>query len=491
MVTVLSTLLMHSTLSALGGIDPTLLEPDPAVTLLPSEVRYVEAKWLETVVRGRPWVPYRRMATIGRGTRLAVRAEVESRDSEGCDGKRWYAVWPFGYVCSRHVESTDKAPEPGVAMPLPPGKRVPHAYANVRADGVPQYASVEQAELGVSEATLEKGMMLVIKRSLDVAGVEYLETRNGKIVPKANISWMGQGSEWHGVRIFAASPGPLFGWVNPEKAVVRKEPSAEADAVRTLDRRERVPVFEIDGQWRRIGDDEWLRDEDLNEVIVIDPPEGALTEFRVDATGNRQWVDVDVGEQVLVAYRGAEPEFATLVSSGRGSPTPLGNYPVWAKVASMDMNNQGYEDNAYLVEGVPWVVLFQGHNALHGAYWHNRFGNRKSHGCVNLAPLDARFVFEWIGPMLPYGWTGYLPSDLNSSPVVHVRDSSRAEGMQFTQDRPIGPPDLAAEREKSEAAEARRLAAAEREAAEAAESAALEEPAEPPPTLLPPRTFMP
>jgi hypothetical protein len=503
MVTALSTLGMFSMLSALGGIDSTLLEPDPAVTLKPSEVRYVQADWLETVVRGRPWVPYKRMATIARGTRLVVRGEVDSRDKEGCEGKTWYAVWPFGYVCSRHVTKTDEPPVPGAAMPLAPGKRVPHAYATVRGEGVPEYASVEQAELGVAEATLEKGMMLVVKRSVMVAGVEYLETRSGRIVPKANVAYMGQGSDWHGVRIVDAEAGPLFGWVNPEKVVVRKEPRGDADAVRTLLRRERVPVFESDGDWRRIGDDEWLRDEDLNEVIIVEPPEGAVTEFRIDTTGNRQWVDVDVGEQVLVAYRGQQPEFATLIASGRSSPTPLGNYPVWAKVASMDMNNQGYEDNAYRVEGVPWVLLFQAHNALHGAYWHNRFGNRKSHGCVNLAPLDARFMFDWVGPMLPYGWTGYLPSDLNRAPVVHVRDSSRPEGMQFTQERPTGPPDFAAEREKTEAAEARRLAAAEREAAEAEATggpAAGEptdaspgsgEPTEAPPTLLPPRTFGP
>ena len=494
MVTALPTLLAFNTLSALGGVDPTLFEPDPAVAILPSEVRYVEADWLETVVRGRPWVPHRRIATIARGTRLAVRGEVESRDKEGCEGKRWYAVWPYGFVCSRHVTKSEQAPEPGAAMPLPPGKRVPHAYATVRANDVPEYASVEQAELGISDVVLEKGMMLVVKRSLIIAGAEYLETKSGKIVPKEHVSWMGQGSEWHGVRIVDADPGPLFGWVNPEKATVRKEPSREAEGVRTLERRERVPVFEIDGEWRRVGDDEWLHGDDLNEVIVIDPPEGALTEFRVDSTGNRQWIDVDVGEQVLVAYRGTEPEFATMISSGRSSPTPLGNYPVWAKVASMDMNNQGYEDNAYLVEGVPWVLLFQGHNALHGAYWHNRFGNRKSHGCVNLAPLDARFVFDWVGPMLPYGWTGYLPLDLQRAPVVHVRDSSRPEGMQFTQERPIGPPDIDAEREKNEKAEARRLAAAEREAAEAGEaSPAMDEepPAEEPPAMLPPRTFVP
>ena len=161
---------------------------------------------------------------------------------------------------------------------------------------------------------------------------------------------------------------------------------------------------------------------------------------------------MDVGEQVLVAYRGATPVFTTMISSGRGSPTPLGNYPMWAKVASMDMGNQDYEDRPYLVQGVPWVVLFQGHNALHGAYWHNRFGNRKSHGCVNLAPLDAKFVFDWVGPTLPYGWTGYLPADLHGSAVVHVRDTNKPDALAFTQQRKWGPPDRDAERKKSEAA---------------------------------------
>jgi hypothetical protein len=131
---------------------------------------------------------------------------------------------------------------------------------------------------------------------------------------------------------------------------------------------------------------------------------------------------------------------------------------VWAKVAATTMANQAYEDDPYMVQGVPWVVLFQGHNALHGAYWHDNFGNRKSHGCVNLAPYDARHVFEWIGPTLPAGWTGYLPSDLQRSVVVHVRDSSAA--TQFVQDRPIGPPDREAEKARADEAELRRAASA-------------------------------
>ena len=458
-VSVLGPLLALQTLRALNGLDATLLDGGDDFTIEPSQTRYIEASWAETVIRGRPWVPHKRVATVHRGTRLVVRGEVDSRDDAGCDGKPWYAVLPFGYVCSKHARPTDEAPDPGPALPLPDGKRVPHSYALVRSDGVPQYASAEMAQMGVAEAELTKGMSLVVRRAVDIAGFSYVETRDGKLVPKDDVGWMGQGSEWRGVRIEDASEGPLFAWNRKAQTVVFEAPSSDAATVGELKPRERVMLYEQQGMFRRVGPSMWVQTDHLNEVIIRKPPPDVLTEFRLSTVGNDQWFDVDVGEQVLVAYRGETPVYATLVSSGRGSPTPLGNYPVWAKVASMDMANQDYEDRPYMVQGVPYVLLFQGHNALHGAYWHDRFGNRKSHGCVNLAPLDAHHLFQWTGPSLPAGWTGYLPYDLHQAPVVHVRDSSRSEEMQFTQSRPWGPPDREEERAKLEAAEQRRALA--------------------------------
>lgn len=65
------------------------------------------------------------------------------------------------------------------------------------------------------------------------------------------------------------------------------------------------------------------------------------------------------------------------------------------------MKSQPYDDKGYFVNMVPWSTFFQAHNAIHGAFWHDRFGGVKSHGCINVAPLDARFVFEWLKPELP------------------------------------------------------------------------------------------
>ncbi len=461
---VLGPLLTVQVLAALAGLDPTVFEPGEGIAIRPSEVRFVAARHHETVIRGRPWVPHKRVATVSRGTRLAVRGEVSSRDAKGCENKPWYAVLPFGYVCSLHVRPTDEAPAMGPAIPVPEGKRLPHAYAVVREDRAPLFADAEQARLGVPTRTLTKNMTLVADRTTNVDGFEYLQLRDGSLVPRQYVGWMGQGSDWQGVGIAGATEGPLLGWASRDGTPVFREPDPGAERVRTIRARDRVFIHESHGAFRRIGDGAWVRADDLNEVVVIPPPEGVLTDLRLRQTGNDQWIDVDVGEQVLVAYRGRDPVYATLVSSGRGSPTPLGNYPVWAKVASMDMANQDYEDKPYMVQGVPWVLLFQGHNALHGAYWHDRFGHRKSHGCVNLSPRDARWIFEWVAPVLPAGWTGYLPYDLHRSPVVHVRDSSKPEALRFTQERPWGPPDFEEERKKSEAAAERRAAAAAWEA---------------------------
>jgi lipoprotein-anchoring transpeptidase ErfK/SrfK len=53
-------------------------------------------------------------------------------------------------------------------------------------------------------------------------------------------------------------------------------------------------------------------------------------------------------------------------------------------------------------------MYFSGSVALHAAFWHEKFGRVRSHGCVNLAPMDAHWLFDWAGPRLPVGWHGVL-----------------------------------------------------------------------------------
>jgi len=75
----------------------------------------------------------------------------------------------------------------------------------------------------------------------------------------------------------------------------------------------------------------------------------------------------------------------------------------------------------YAIEDVPWVMFFREGYGLHGAFWHRSFGHVRSHGCVNLSPLDAERLFAWAGPHLPAGWTAALPTDYDPGTLVRVR----------------------------------------------------------------------
>lgn len=71
---------------------------------------------------------------------------------------------------------------------------------------------------------------------------------------------------------------------------------------------------------------------------------------------------------------------------------------------------------------VPWIQYFSKGFALHGAYWHDVFGVPRSHGCVNLAPIDARVVFNFTDPPVPAGWHGLnVGDDMGEGTWVHIR----------------------------------------------------------------------
>src|SRR5690606_12885210 len=203
------------------------LEPGPGadeIELARTEVAYIEATWPETVIRGRPWVPYRRLATVADGTRLVVRGVVESRDEKGCDGKPWYAVYPFGFVCSEHARPSNKPPAPGLAPTLADERRVPHSYAYVASDGVPMYSGYADVDAGIPSRPLTDGMSLVVSRTLEYDGRQWIQTGDGALVPREGVRFGGQGSEWAGVELSGDYTGPSFAWTNLKSTSVRAAP---------------------------------------------------------------------------------------------------------------------------------------------------------------------------------------------------------------------------------------------------------------------------
>jgi hypothetical protein len=149
-----------------------------------------------------------------------------------------------------------------------------------------------------------------------------------------------------------------------------------------------------------------------------------------------KWIDVDLDEQILVAYEGTRPVYVTLVASGRASDspdhnfeTPTGSYRITSKHVTNTMDGET-PNGVYSIEDVPWVMYFHESYALHGAFWHHQFGWRMSHGCVNLSPPDARHLAYWSDPPLPLGWHGvYVTSDRLGSRVI-VRHSRSNRGTE-------------------------------------------------------------
>jgi lipoprotein-anchoring transpeptidase ErfK/SrfK len=139
-----------------------------------------------------------------------------------------------------------------------------------------------------------------------------------------------------------------------------------------------------------------------------------------------KWIDVNITKQVLVAYEGTKPVYTTLVSSGEaglGDPettksTKRGIFRIHTKYASITMDSDIVGEE-FELRDVPYVQYFENGYALHGAYWHDVFGQPKSHGCVNLAPEDARRLFFWTEPQLPTGWHGVARSLTGTVVFVH------------------------------------------------------------------------
>jgi hypothetical protein len=120
---------------------------------------------------------------------------------------------------------------------------------------------------------------------------------------------------------------------------------------------------------------------------------------------------VSLFDQALTAYEGEQTIFQAKVSTGIHTPnlepgelptdTPTGSFRVRTKFPSRHMGDGKLTDDilAYELPGVPWTMIFQEDGiALHGAYWHNNFGARTSHGCINLRPEDAKWLFRWTDP---------------------------------------------------------------------------------------------
>lgn len=221
---------------------------------------------------------------------------------------------------------------------------------------------------------------------------------NGSIVPATELLVYTPSA--FGGRDLAASPlgvGTTAAWSVGSKGA-RVRATAGGEILRTLAYHEPVELLEApaDTVWWPVVGGGYVHDSVLARWRPAPRP--------ADVTDDTLWIDVDLREQTLGVLRGDTLLFVTLVSTGvDGHGTPRGTFLIYDKLLTNDMKSLVGADDPYHVEEVPWVIHFKPRYALHGAFWHDAFGHPVSHGCVNLAPRDARFVFDRVAPVLPAG----------------------------------------------------------------------------------------
>lgn len=356
-----------------------------------------------------------RRGALARGERVPYMGQAVGT---GCVAP-WYRVDPEGYVCGRFVEPTS-APPRASARPAAPaaGELLPWGYGYARGDGARVFRRPEDIQAEMWDFELDPGFGIGLRGARTIDGQRFHETLGGHLIPAIDLR-PARPPAFHGAALDGAEDAARIAWVVDREVSARTRPGggdrsvlyAKHDAVRIEEM-----VTRGGRTFLRVGEHAWLDARSVRRVRATARPEAVAADER--------WIDVDLDQQIATAYEGDRPVYATLVSTGRrGVPTPTGSFRIWVKLERSLMDNieEDEAETFYSLDDVPWVLYFERGVALHAAFWHDRFGERRSHGCVNLAPTDARFFFDFARPELPAGWTAAFPTERSPGTLVRVR----------------------------------------------------------------------
>ena len=402
-----------------------------------------------------------------------VKRSPEPVTNEGCAGG-WYRVAPQGFVCVGKNATLDVSHPLVTAAARRPDRQspLPYAYGMSAFPPPPLYTKVPS---GDEQRRVEHDLVHHSRKTPDPAwddvlyeaipemirdgrqvmawnGVRHspVSLYSGRAIPKSGFAFLDffedggrrfglsvdldvipldrmrrvQPSGFHGLSLDDKTSLPVVFVMTKGAHLYSGDPRTTGlSSVRQLAFREVLPVTALRVRRSGVGyaqttSGEWLKEENL---VRIEP----MRQRPGWATDGRSWVDVSILKQALVAYEGQKPVYVTLVSTGAdglGDPkethsTPRGQFLVHTKHVTATMSGDEIGDE-FDLRDVPYVQYFQEGYAFHAAYWHDSFGRPRSHGCVNLSPLDARWLFHWTDPPVPQGWHGAM--SLRQGTLVHI-----------------------------------------------------------------------
>ncbi len=451
-------------------------EPAPIeAPVFPASTRSLELT--RTVsVRLEPGDDARRIGTIAVDTRVRW---TQTAAGKGCK-KPWVQIVPHGWVCSDYMKPSTKAAHGREVPMLDRGEIVPGIYGKVTAANQVTYqlkkpdpkktktkpkkdekpkgpvTSITQIDPAVDgpQPTMVEGPPIVgsvTVRQYDeitVGGKQYWKVakRDNEYILRSAIS-QHKPSVYSGARFgddtdLSAPIAFVYPRATGYQSAYTTRKAVGGGIARSLPKRTPVAILETVSDKKgtptayRIGvpstapgpgpgappiepGSEWIRASDVRVFAPAAPP--------ANLTKGERWIDIDLDTQILVAFEGDLAVYATMISSGKKeTPTTTGIYRMWVKESEADMKNLKSED-PYSVATVPWTQFFYPDEdlAIHTAYWHDAFGQVKSHGCVNVAPKDARWLYFWSDPRVPPGWT--MAAGVVEAPGSIVRVRSKVD----------------------------------------------------------------
>lgn len=393
----------------------------------------------------------------------------------------WYQLVEGGFICG-HYGTTDSS-EPAARLSTTPPDLdaiLPYPYARNGRNGTPLYSSVpsddqivryepylarrtapedgpgsgvdiqdrpwwlhDQPKLsevrldelsaesdGILAKRMVRGFYIAIDREFEWNKRKWFRTTKGLVAPKDRFAET-KPSEFQGVALDGDVRLPIawvYGQSKKERPLYKIDiEKAKRSQAGSVPRLEAIP---LSGESTTLDKQTYLQ---TTEGLWVDAAHVRVAEPRElpqNLEANERWIDVDLSSQTLVAYVGSRPVYTTLISSGREADdpkkdhrTPTGEWRIREKhiTTTMDGDGTAAGDLPYSIEDVPYAMYYEGSYALHTAFWHQNYGVPMSHGCVNLSPRDARYLFFFTTPHTRTGWHGAWPSqkELGSRIVVH------------------------------------------------------------------------
>lgn len=464
-----------------GGTGGTTTTTTPIVEAPPTAEQAAQAQAEHAAMLDREW-PLHGLVT-GTQLQIRAEADGDSlvlgwlrvgshvrfqRDPVRAGGCRtgWYRLYPRGYACAgQGIEVSETPPDEARLIGPDLTSHLPYRYLFVKEPQVPEWFQLpsredqRNAEVHAARyvALLNEGNERLaarvrqgnvvgeppppreVSRYLDhgffVAsnGTEvrsrrrFVRTVRGTYIKESQLEER-HGAEFQGVELNEQVTLPRAWAIRAARPLVRQQ---VGDASRVTED-EALDAFE------RLAPVPWLRRERIGDqvyhvVTAQNGEERLLREWylavaeRIDrprsVDEDEPWVHVDLSSQTLVMYRGDVPFYATIIASGvEGHDTPIGEFTIRQKMISATMADPGSDlgNDRYRIEDVPWTQYFDGSIALHAAFWHTQFGIVHSHGCVNIAPRDAWYVFRHTWPEVPEGWHGVSAEPGTRQHTSHV-----------------------------------------------------------------------